>query len=87
MALINGIWLDDIFAQETPTGTVDGVNTDFTISATPHSDTGIVVFLNGLPQILGVHWNLNMSTPTIIEFVTAPAPGQSVYVWYVKGRA
>jgi len=82
MALTLGKWLGDIFKQEVPTGTVNGSNVDFTISTVPHSDDGVIVFLNGLPQFLGVHWNL--SAAQTITFTNAPATGQKLYVFYIK---
>jgi hypothetical protein len=82
MALTIGKWLGDIFKQEVPTGAVNGSNVNFTLGAVPHSDDGVILFLNGLPQILGVHWSL--SAAQTITFTTAPATGQNLYVWYIK---
>ena len=86
MALLDSLWLDDIFKQEKPTGLVNDVNTNFSLSILPHSHDGVVVFLNGIPQELGVDFTLDGGDPRIIVFTTAPATGQSVYCWYVKGK-
>jgi hypothetical protein len=83
MSLLSGQWIADIFKQEVPTGTVNGVNTDFTLSALPHSDDGTLVFINSIPQVLGTDFTISTQT---ISFTTAPVTGQQVYVFYVKGE-
>lgn len=83
MSLVSGQWLADTFKQEIPTGAVDGVNTNFTLSKLPHSDDGTIVFLNARPLELGVEFSLSGQTITL---TTAPVIGQRVYVFYVKGE-
>lgn len=83
MALFSGQWLGDIFKQEIPTGSVNGVNTTFTLSLLPHSDDGTIVFVNAIPQQLGVDFTISGQTITLTE---APTTGQRVYVFYVKGE-
>jgi hypothetical protein len=73
--------LDQIFEQETPTGTVDGSNDTFTLSSTPHSNKSVSVFLNGLMLRQGIHYTVSGST---ITFAGPPSLGQEVYVFYVK---
>lgn len=82
MALISSQWLDDIYKQEVPTGTIDGVNTDFTLSILPHSEDATFVYINGVIQRLGVDFTISTQT---ITFTNPPIIGQSVYVVYIKG--
>lgn len=55
---------------ETPTGTIDGVNKDFTVSSTSLS----ALFLNGIFQEKDVHYTFSGTT---ITYVTAPRVGMS----------
>lgn len=83
---IAGIWKnigEDIFSnfvQETPTGTVDGVNTDFVLSSTPANNNVVKVFLNGLRQRLTDDYTISGDT---ITFGSAPTTGEIVYVDYI----
>ncbi len=83
MALTRGEWLDDIFNQEIPTGAIDGVNNEFTLSKLPHSDTGVICFLNAVPQVLGTDFTVSQKTVTM---TVPPQVGQRLYFWYVKGE-
>lgn len=83
MALISGQWLDDIFKQEKPSGLINGVNVTFTLSSLPHSEDGTLVYVNAIPQELGVDFTISGQTITLTE---APETGQRVYVFYVKGE-
>jgi len=80
MSKLVGKYIDDIFVQESPTGDIDGVNDEFTLSSTPHSAEAVQVFLNGLIQ--------NKSTYSIsgvtLTFNTAPPSGFDVYCFYIK---
>lgn len=68
------------FAQESPaTGTIDGVNTVFTSSFIPISDTAMFIYLNGNYQEPSEY---GISNDTI-TFVTAPPLGSSVIFHYV----
>lgn len=56
---------------ETPSGSVNGSNTDFTLSHTPTANT-LHLYLNGVFQTPGVDYNLSGTT---ITFITAPDAG------------
>ena len=84
MALLEGKWLADIFEQEIPTGTVDGVNDDFTLSSVPARSKSVIVFINGILQAQGAHYSISGST---ITFSSAPELGQIPYVFYIKRQA
>ncbi len=80
MALINK-WIANIWQQEAPTGTVNGINTVFTLSATPLFSSGVNVYLNGTFQRPTTDYTISGST---ITFTSAPATDTSVYVTYIK---
>ena len=82
MALLQGTWIGDIFEREVPSGTVNGVNTSFTLSSLPHSAKAVDVYINGLLQRLTTDYTISGS---IVSFVIAPSSGQVVYVSYIKG--
>jgi len=70
-------------AQEIPGGVVDGVNTTFSLSGQVANRASTLVMVNGRVKD-GSLWNLiqglNNST---IQFVTAPALGSRIYVFYL----
>ena len=57
--------------EETPTGTIDGVNTDFTLAHSPNSGT-FKLFLNGLRMKRGTDYT---QTGASFSYLTAPASG------------
>lgn len=63
--------------NETPTGTVDGVNTTFVLSGTP--DDGAIVTRNGIIQQPGVDYTLVNDT---ITFLVVPQTGDIILVSY-----
>jgi hypothetical protein len=68
--------------NETPSGTVNGSNTDFVLTATPVSGKEMV-YLNGILQESGSGNDYTISTATI-TFSTAPATADKVRVTYWK---
>jgi hypothetical protein len=81
MIISNGKLLGSLFIQETPSGTVNGSNLNFTLSFTPHSQGAVMVFVDGLLKDQGTEYSL---TGVTVAFATAPALGQSIKVWYIK---
>ena len=71
------------FAQETPSGTVNGANATFSISATPETSAAVFLFLDAVPQIQGTDYTL---TGTTILMTTPPAFGQALYAYYLKQK-
>lgn len=69
--------------QETPSGTVNGVNTVFTLTSAPINAMGLIVYKDGI-EIDSTEYVLSSST---ITFNTAPASGSSVYAWYLTAGA
>ena len=66
--------------NETPTGTVDGANAEFTLANTPNPLTSLKVFVNGmLLKEAGEDYTLVGDT---ITFVTAPPTNSILTVGY-----
>lgn len=74
-------FLDEGYAQEIPSGTVNGINTTFTMAYTPDDATSVQVFIDGLKQAYAVDFTVSGTT---ITMTTAPAPGQTIDVSYHK---
>jgi hypothetical protein len=68
--------------RETPSGTVNGSNTSFTLATTPTSGTEHV-YLNGLLQEPGAGNDYTISGATI-TYLTAPLTGDKIRVSYMK---
>ena len=65
--------------QETPAGSVDGVNVTFTISQVPSTSGRFILFLDGLYLTPIVDYSTSGAT---ITMVTAPAIGQTLGAYY-----
>ena len=72
--------LKKFWVQETPSGTVNGSNTAFTISQTPVEGEAVMVFLNGLLQKRTTDWTLSGTT---ITFTVAPATSSTLDVFFI----
>jgi hypothetical protein len=68
--------------QETPSGTVNGSNTSFTLVNTPVAST-LSLVLDGLTLIQGAGKDYTISGTTI-TMATAPATAQKLYATYSK---
>jgi uncharacterized phiE125 gp8 family phage protein len=62
----------------TPTGSVNGVNKDFVLPATPNSDP-MLVFLNNIYQRQNYEYTLATAT---ITFAIPPITGDTIKVWF-----
>jgi hypothetical protein len=71
----HGVW------GETPSGTIDGSNKNYT-SAQPYSPTTLAVFLNGLRMRRSGDYTETGSNS--FSFVTAPLPGDSLSIDYMQ---
>jgi hypothetical protein len=60
--------------QQAPTGTINGVNTVFTVAATPAPSTSLKVYRNGLLMALGIDYTFSGTT---ITFLTNSVPQTS----------
>ena len=77
--------LNLLFEQEIPTGAVDGSNTTFTVAETPYSQRAVMLFLDGLALVYGIHFTVNVATKTI-TMLFAPAAGQVLNSWYMRRK-
>lgn len=68
--------------DETPSGTINGSNADFTIANTPTSGT-LRVHMNGV-RVLSGSGNGYTLSGTTITFTTAPVSGDNIRVDYMK---
>jgi hypothetical protein len=68
--------------EETPSGTINGSNTTFTLANTPTSGT-VKLYLNGVRQKSGAGNDYTISTNTI-TMTTAPVSGDVLIVDYMK---
>jgi hypothetical protein len=71
-----------VVTRETPSGTVNGINTGFTLANTPIAGTE-QVFLNGLLQEPGAGNDYTISG-TAITYLTAPLTNDKIRVTYLK---
>lgn len=83
MSRLDGKFLERFFVQEVPLGTVNGSNVTFTLSQTPQENDAVLVFVDDLLARPTTHYTLSGTT---ITFGTAPATGQSVFVFYIQKR-
>jgi hypothetical protein len=72
----------DFITRETPTGTINGSNTTFTLANTPISGTEMV-FLNGVLQDAGAGNDYTISGTTI-TMLSAPLSGDKIRASYQK---
>lgn len=81
MSLLNGKWIGNIFVQEQPSGTVNGVNDTFTLTSNPIFTQACIVFLNGVFLTQGVHYTISGNT---ITFTAPPDTGQQLAAFYIR---
>lgn len=96
------IWFDNTYQEDASTikigqggsgtgayqekvGTANGVNQNFPLAFVPVNDQSILVFSNTV-NFLTTDWIYNSSSNQI-EFVSAPAAGVDVYVYYLTSGA
>lgn len=72
---------EDVIWNETPTGAVNGANTDFTLAYTPKSTSNMLVFVNGMLMQLTTDYTV---AGAVITFGTAPPTGSIIMVTYQK---
>lgn len=70
-----GSFADD----ETPTGTLDGVNVTFTIANAPSPAGSLQLYANGILQYRGTDYTLSSTT---ITFTNAPSANALLRTWY-----
>lgn len=83
MSLIDARFLARMWKKETPSGTVNGVNTAFTLSETPIENDSVDIYLDGLLQTEGVNYTLSA---TSITMITVPQLGQELLAKYIQRK-
>lgn len=73
---------NSIIVQETPTGSVNGSNTSFTVLQSKYVANTLEVFLNGVEQTRGVDYTETTPGSGIFTFTAAPFTGDIVRVSY-----
>lgn len=81
MSRLDARFLKDFWVDETPSGTINGSNTAFTLSQTPNENDSVDVYLDGLKQTSGTDYSVSGTT---ITFTVAPAAGQKLRVDYIR---
>lgn len=81
MSRIDAEFLKKFWTIETPSGTVNGSNTTFTIANVPLETEAVQVFKNGLLQRLTTDYTFSGTT---ITFVNAPATASDLQVHYIR---
>lgn len=81
MSRLNAQSLQKFWTKETPSGSINGSNTAFTLAQTPLENEAVELFLDGLRLTEGVDFTLSVSS---ITMTTAPAIGQSLRATYIR---
>ncbi len=81
-ASASGLGTSNFVTRETPTGSVNGANTTYTLANTPTAGTEHV-YLNGVLQESGAGNDYTISGATI-TYLTAPLTGDKIRVSYMK---
>jgi hypothetical protein len=76
---IDGSMLPQFSDNETPTGTLDGSNTIFTLDNTPNPSGSLLQFKNSSLMLQGIDYTLSQNTVT---FTVPPATGSNLRAWY-----
>ena len=80
--IAGGGQIDNLIANEIPSGAVNSINTDFSLANTPISGT-VEVHLNGLLQTPGTGKDYTISG-TDISFTKAPRTNSEILVSYAE---
>jgi len=81
MSLLNGKWVENIFIQEAPSGTINSSNVNFTLTYSPIFTSAIIVFVNGVALTQTAHYSVSGNA---ITFTAAPATGSSILAVYIR---
>jgi hypothetical protein len=80
-----GKFVQVVWTRELPSGTVNGTNPTFTLSATPKPASSLLLHVNGILQRSGVGNDYTLSGVTV-SFLTGsvPAAGDSLEAVYLR---
>lgn len=68
--------------MELPSGSVDGVNVDFTLAYTPSPLSSLMFYVNGVLQCQGIDADYVMFSSTIVRMNYVPRSGSNVFATY-----
>lgn len=77
---------DDFIGNETPAGTVNGVNVTFTLANVPDPAAFLMLFNNGILQMQGDAYTLSGDTITF-DAGAIPQTGDELRAFYVQEAA
>lgn len=83
MSRMDAKFLKDFAVKETPSGTINGSNTAFTLAQTPNENEAVQLFLDGLYLVEGVDYTLS---GTSITMAVAPATAQILKAQYIRNQ-
>lgn len=81
MSLLEAKQLNKFWIDETPSGTINGSNTSFSLSQTPVENDAVEIYLNGLYLTYTTDYTISGTT---ITMVTAPVVGQVLRASYIQ---
>lgn len=81
MSRLDARFLKKFWVDETPSGTINGSNTAFTLAQTPLENESVDVFLDGLKLAVTDDYTISGVN---ITMVTAPVVGQQLRVNYIR---
>lgn len=81
MSLIQAKDLARFWLKETPSGTIDGANTSFTLSQTPVENDAVELTLDGLDLEPGVDYTISGTSITMTD---PPVVGQILRASYIQ---
>ena len=83
MSRLDAQSLKKFWVDETPSGTINGSNTVFTLAQTPVENDAVDVYVDGLKQTAGTDYSVSGVT---ITMTTAPAIGQTLRAEYIRAK-
>lgn len=81
MSGLDAKFLKRFWVDETPSGTINGSNTAFTLAQTPLENDSVELYQDGLKLTYTTDYTIS---GTSITMVTAPVVGQSLRANYIR---
>lgn len=81
MSRLDARYLKQFWVDETPSGTINGSNTSFTLSQLPLENDSVELYQDGLKLTYTDDYTISSST---ITMVTAPVVGQTLRANYIR---
>jgi hypothetical protein len=81
MSRLSARFLKKFWVDETPSGTINGSNTAFTLAQTPLENDSVELYRDGLKLTVTTDYTIS---GTSITMVTAPVVGQTLRANYIR---